>query len=66
MRTTLDLDEDLLRSAMSSMKGTTKTAVIEQGLRELIARRARERLAALYGSDPTAKAPPRRRASRKR
>lgn len=70
MRTTLDLDEDLLKSAMSAvrntMKTTTKTAVIEQGLRELVARAARERLASLYGSDPTAKAPPRRRAAPKR
>jgi Arc/MetJ family transcription regulator len=61
MRTTLDLDEDLLRRAMSATKSPTKTAVIESGLRALIARVARERLASLYGSDPGAKATPRRR-----
>jgi Arc/MetJ family transcription regulator len=66
MRTTLDLDEDLLRKAMSATQSRTKTAVIEQGLREVIARAARERLASLYGSDPAAKAPPRRRTVRKR
>jgi Arc/MetJ family transcription regulator len=66
MRTTLDLDEDLLRKAMSATKSRTKTAVIEQGLREVIARAARERLASLFGSDPAAEAPPRRRAAPKR
>jgi Arc/MetJ family transcription regulator len=64
MRTTLDLDEDLLKKAMSATKSPTKTAVIEQGLRELIARAAREHLASLYGSDRSAKAPPRRRVAR--
>jgi len=34
---------------MSATKSPTKAAVIEKGLRELIARRARKRLAALYG-----------------
>jgi hypothetical protein len=66
MRTTLDLDEDLLRAAMDASKSPTKTATIEKGLRELITRAARERLASLYGSDTAAKAPPRRRAERKR
>jgi len=46
---------------MSATKSPTKTAVIESGLRALIARAARERLASLYGSDPGAKATPRRR-----
>jgi Arc/MetJ family transcription regulator len=64
MRTTLDLDEVLLRKAMTATKTPTKTAVIELGLRELLARAARERLAALFGSDRSAKAPPRRRSER--
>jgi Arc/MetJ family transcription regulator len=66
MRTTLDLDEELIKAAMRATKATTKTAVIEEGLRELLARAARERLASLYGSDPQAKAPPRRRLPRAR
>jgi Arc/MetJ family transcription regulator len=66
MRTTLDLDEELVKTAMNATKAATKTAVIEEGLRELIARAARERLAALYGSDSRAKAPPRRRPGRAR
>jgi Arc/MetJ family transcription regulator len=61
MRTTLDLDEELVAKAMSATKSRTKTAVIELGLRELLARAARERLADLFGSDRGAKAPPRRR-----
>jgi Arc/MetJ family transcription regulator len=62
MRTTLDLDDALLGKAMSATKARTKTAVIELGLRELLARAARQRLADLFGSDKGAKAPPRRRA----
>ena len=66
MRTTLDLDEGLIVAAMRATKAPTKTAVIEEGLRELLARAAREQLASLYGSDPHAKAPPRRRLKRPR
>jgi Arc/MetJ family transcription regulator len=62
MRTTLDLDEELVAKAMTATKSRTKTAVIELGLRELLARSERERLAGLFGSDRGAKAPPRRRA----
>jgi Arc/MetJ family transcription regulator len=61
MRMTLNLDEDLLRRAISVTKLPSKTAVIELGLRELLGRVARQRLAALYGSDPGAKVPTRRR-----
>ena len=60
MRTTLDIDEELLRKAMIATNTPTKTAVIELGLRELVARAARQTLSALHGSDPDAKAPPRR------
>jgi hypothetical protein len=50
---------------MSATHASTKTAAIEMGLRELLAKAARERLAALYGSDPGAKAPARRRLDRR-
>jgi hypothetical protein len=42
MRTTLDLDDDLVRKAKrrAADQGTTLTAVIEQALRELLAPRA--------------------------
>lgn len=61
MRTTLDLDEELLREAMEVTHAPTKTAVVHQGLHALVERAARKRLAALYGSVPEAEAPPRRR-----
>jgi Arc/MetJ family transcription regulator len=65
MRTTLNLDDDLVARAMSATHASTKTAAIEMGLRELLAKAARERLASLYGSDPGAKAPARRRLDRR-
>jgi Arc/MetJ family transcription regulator len=64
MRTTLNIDEDLVAKAMSATHAPTKTAAVEMGLRELLAKAAREQLAALYGSDPVAKAAVRRRLDR--
>ncbi len=65
MRTTLNIDGDLVASAMRATHASTKTAAIEMGLRELLAKAARERLAELYGSDRAAKAPTRRRLDRR-
>jgi Arc/MetJ family transcription regulator len=65
MRTTLNIDDDLVARVMRATHAPTKTAAIEMGLRELLAKAARERLAALYGSDPVAKAPARRRLDRR-
>lgn len=50
MRTTLNLDEKLLRDAqrLSGLKG--KTSVIHEGLRALIARESARRLARLGGT----------------
>jgi Arc/MetJ family transcription regulator len=39
MRTTLDLDEDALKAAMKAGPGTTKTAVINEALRDYARRR---------------------------
>jgi L-alanine-DL-glutamate epimerase-like enolase superfamily enzyme len=50
---------------MRATHASTKTAAIEMGLRELLAKAARERLAELYGSDRAAKAPTRRRLDRR-
>jgi Arc/MetJ family transcription regulator len=63
MRTTLNLDDELVREAqrLSGMK--ERTAVIHEGLRALIERESARRLAALGGSEPELRAPPRRRAS---
>lgn len=62
MRTTLDLDEALLRKAMESTGETKKTAVIERGLALLVQQAAAQRLARLYGKIPGARGAPRRKA----
>lgn len=61
MRTTLNLDDDLLREAqrLSGLKG--KTAVVHAGLRALIARESARRLAALGGSQKALRSVRRRR-----
>jgi Arc/MetJ family transcription regulator len=61
MRTTLDLDDDLLAEAQKATGAATKTAVIELGLRALVEQAARKRLIALRGRIPAARAPRRRR-----
>ena len=61
MRTTLDLNEDLLSEAQKATGAPTKTAVIELGLRTLIEKAARQRLVALRGRIPAARAPRRGR-----
>jgi Arc/MetJ family transcription regulator len=52
MRTTLDLDEGLVRRALAETGATSKTQVIEMGLRALLERHARRRLKALFGAGP--------------
>ena len=51
MRTTLDLDEELVRKALAETGAKSKTEVIEMGLRSLLEREARKRLRELYGSN---------------
>jgi Arc/MetJ family transcription regulator len=62
MRTTLDLDQELLRGAQEATGVKVKTQVIEMGLQALIEQAARRRLAAMRGAIPQAKSAPRRRA----
>lgn len=61
MRTTLDLDETLLRRAMGETGARSKTEVIEMGLRALLEREARKRLKELYGKGPQLETVKRRR-----
>lgn len=63
MRTTLSLDDDLLAEAETLTGVAEKTALIREALKALIERESARRLARLGGSDPRAKAPPRRRPS---
>jgi Arc/MetJ family transcription regulator len=60
MRITLDLDEKLLEEAQAATGLPTRTAVVEAGLRALVAQAARRRLAALRGAVPELKEAPRR------
>ncbi|MCL4817881.1 MAG: type II toxin-antitoxin system VapB family antitoxin [Vicinamibacteria bacterium] len=62
MRTTLDLDHDLVKKALSETGARSKTEVIEMGLRSLLERQARLRLKALFGSDRRLREVRRRRA----
>jgi Arc/MetJ family transcription regulator len=64
MRTTLNIDDQLLDEARRVTGVREKTAVIELGLRKLVEEAARLRLAALGGRIATARAPRRRRTPR--
>ncbi|MBX9825115.1 MAG: type II toxin-antitoxin system VapB family antitoxin [Xanthobacteraceae bacterium] len=61
MRTTLALDDDLLAKAQEYTGLKEKSALVNQALKVLVQVEAGRRLAQLGGSDPGAKAPPRRR-----
>lgn len=61
MRTTLVLKDELVERAQELTHIQEKTALIHAGLEALITKHARERLAALGGSNPFAKVIPRRR-----
>ena len=61
MRTTLNINDELLERAMKVTGLKEKTAVVHAGLKELIRQDNVRRLIALGGSDPNARAPERRR-----
>jgi Arc/MetJ family transcription regulator len=61
MRTTINLDDELLEEAGRLTGITERTALVHEGLRALIQREAARRLARLGGSAPHLEAPPRRR-----
>jgi Arc/MetJ family transcription regulator len=61
VRTTLNIDDELLQQAIALTGVSEKTALVRDGLRALIERETARRLEKLGGSDPGAKAPRRRR-----
>lgn len=61
MRTTINLDEDLLREAKRMTGIEERTALIHAGLKVLIERESARRLARLGGSEPQLEPIPRRR-----
>jgi len=61
MKTTINLDDNLLREAARITGENEKTALVHLGLRELINAAARKRLALLGGSKKNAQAPSRKK-----
>jgi Arc/MetJ family transcription regulator len=61
MRTTLNIDDDLLQQARDLSGVQEKTALIREGLKALIERESARRLARLGGSEPQLEPIPRRR-----
>ena len=62
MRTTLNLDDELLDEAQRLTGMTERTALIHAGLRALIERESARRLARLGATERSLRVPPRRRA----
>ncbi|WP_427384092.1 type II toxin-antitoxin system VapB family antitoxin [Janibacter sp. G56] len=63
MRTTLALDNELVKEAQRLTGTTEKTALVRQALQALIERESARRLAQLAGSEPDAKPVPRRQST---
>ena len=61
MRTTLNIDDDLLEKARALSGVQEKTALVREGLKALIERESARRLARLGGTDPQLEPIPRRR-----
>jgi Arc/MetJ family transcription regulator len=63
MRTTINLDDQLLTEARRITGMKERTALIHEGLRALIERESARRLARLGGSEPRLQPVPRRRSA---
>ena len=61
MRTTVNIDDELLAKASKLTGPMDRTAILSEGLRALIERESARRLARLGGTQPLIKAAPRRR-----
>jgi len=61
MRTTLNIDDDLLKKASRLSGIVEKTSLVKRGLEELIARESARRLADLGGTEKNLKTVRRRR-----
>ena len=64
MRTTINIDDDLLEQAARLTRIEERPALIREALRALIERESARRLARLGGSQPDLEAAPRRRPAR--
>jgi Arc/MetJ family transcription regulator len=65
MRTTIALDDDLLRTAQEFTGVSEKTALLREALKALIERESARRLASLGATMPRLKNIPRRRAGQR-
>jgi len=63
MRTTLNIDDQLLAEAQRMTGVSEKAALVREGLRALIERESARRLARLGATEPQLKPVPRRRTS---
>jgi Arc/MetJ family transcription regulator len=61
MKTTININEELLAEAMKISGAKTKTEAIEHGLKEIISSYKRKELANLFGSQKDISIPERRR-----
>jgi Arc/MetJ family transcription regulator len=61
MRTTVNLDDDLIEEAMRLTGVQERTALIHEGLKALVTRESARRLARLGGTEPQLRPIPRRR-----
>ena len=66
MKTTLNIDDDLLEEARRLTQIDQKTALVRAGLEALITLESAHRLAALGGSETHLRAVPRRRSAPRR
>jgi Arc/MetJ family transcription regulator len=64
MRTTLNIDEDILDKASQLTGIKEKTVLVRRGLEALIARESSKRLAKLAGTEGSLKPIPRRRSAK--
>jgi Arc/MetJ family transcription regulator len=61
MKATIAIDDELFAAAQEYAGDKEKSAVISEALKAFVEREAARRLARMGGTDPNAKAPPRRR-----
>lgn len=64
MRTTINIDEELLAKAARLAGPLDRSALVREGLKALIERESAKRLAMLGGSQPDLEIAPRRRGSK--
>jgi Arc/MetJ family transcription regulator len=66
MRTTLDIDAELLAEAIRATGAPSTSVAVRLGLEALVNQAVRRRVKALRGAVPTLTSPPRRRAAVRR